>query len=134
MGNTKINDILIGKTSRASEQSKAKQTSSKENEEFKNLLKENIGKVKEEHGIDLSIHAAKRLNDRNINLDSSEYLKLKSAMETLREKGGKDSLVITGNAAYIVDVGNNKIVTAMDKNQMAQNVFTKIDSTFIVND
>jgi flagellar operon protein len=65
-------------------------------------------------------------------MDGEEYFKLKGAIEKLKNKGGRDSLVITSKAAYIVDVDNNKIVTAIDKNNMAENVFTKIDSTLFV--
>ena len=83
-------------------------------------------------GIDISSHAAKRLEERKINFDGSEYLKVKDAMSKLRAKGGKDSLVITDQAAYIVDVKNNKVVTAVDKGSMNENVFTKIDSTVFV--
>ncbi|MCO4752982.1 MAG: hypothetical protein KC478_00800 [Bacteriovoracaceae bacterium] len=84
-------------------------------------------------GIDISSHAAKRLEERKINFDGSEYLKIKEAMTKLRAKGGKDSLVITDQAAYIVDVKNNKVVTAVDKGSMNENVFTKIDSTVFMN-
>jgi flagellar operon protein len=66
-------------------------------------------------------------------MDSDEFLKIKDAISKLKSKGGKDSLVITNSAAYIVDVNNNKIVTAIDKNKMSENVFTKIDSTLFVN-
>jgi flagellar operon protein len=53
-------------------------------------------------------------------------------LKKLQEKGGQDSLVITEKAAYIVDVANNKVVTAIDKDNIADNVFTKIDSTVLV--
>ena len=50
----------------------------------------------------------------------------------LKNKGGKDSLVITDKAAYIVDVPGKKVVTAIDKESIESNVFTKIDSTVLV--
>lgn len=84
-------------------------------------------------GVEITSHAAKRLQERKIDLDGPEYLKLKEAMTKLKAKGGKDSLVITEKAAYIVDVKNNKIVTAVDKASMSENVFTKIDSTVFIN-
>lgn len=99
--------------------------------EFKELL-ENQGQKPLHGGIDISAHAAKRLQERQINFDGSEYLKVKDAMGKLRAKGGKDSLIITDQAAYIVDVKNNKVVTAVDKGSMNENVFTKIDSTVFV--
>ena len=39
----------------------------------------------------------------------------------MKSKGGKDSLIITSKAVYIVDVKNDKIVTAMDKKNMSEN-------------
>lgn len=81
----------------------------------------------------ISGHAAKRLKERNLEMDSAEYLKLREAVSQLRKKGGNDSLVITGKAAYIIDVKNQTIVTAMDKENMENNVFTKIDSTMVIN-
>ena len=40
---------------------------------------------------------------------------------------------MTDKAAYIVDVDKQTVVTAIDKNDMSQNVFTKIDSTYFIN-
>src|SRR5207342_1606197 len=74
----------------------------------------------------ISGHAAKRLKERNLEMDQVEYLKLKEAVSQRKKKGGNDSLVITGKAAYIIDVKNKTIVTAMDKENMENNVFTKI--------
>ena len=101
--------------------------------EFKELLKEQIDGVGQEHGIKLSVHAARRLHERNLEVDGDEFFKLKGAMDRLRDKGGQDSLVVTDKAAYILDVAQNTIVTAMDKEQLTDNVFTKIDSTLIIN-
>lgn len=100
--------------------------------EFKDLLKEHVAPAEKEKGIHLSTHAAKRLKERNLEMDSSEFFKLKSAFQKLKEKGGQDSLVITDKAAYIVDVPNQKVVTAIDKESIVDNVFTKIDSTVMV--
>lgn len=100
--------------------------------EFKNLLKEHIAPSEREKGIHLSTHAARRLRERNLEVDSSEFFKLKSAFQKLKQKGGQDSLIITDKAAYIVDVPNRKVVTAIDKGSIVDNVFTKIDSTVMV--
>jgi flagellar operon protein len=82
--------------------------------------------------VNVSTHAMKRLQERNIELDGNEYMKLKEAIGKLRSKGGHDSLVITQKAAYVVDVDKNTVVTAVDKNNMNENVFTKIDSTIFM--
>ncbi len=110
--------------------------------EFADLLKNKIEKDKPlgelqqnnvKDNISLSLHAAKRLKERNIEVDNNEFFKLKDAIEKLKTKGGRDSLVITPKAAYIIDVNNNTIVTAVDRESMNENVFTKIDSTMVLN-
>ena len=82
--------------------------------------------------VQVSTHAMKRLQERNIELDGNEFMKLKEAVSKLRAKGSHDSLVITNKAAYVVDVDKNTVVTAVDKNSMHENVFTKIDSTIFM--
>lgn len=105
------------------------------NNEFSELLKQqDVGAQKPLHGgLDVSTHAAKRLQERSIDFNGDEFMKVKDAMAKLKAKGGKQSLVVTDKAAYIVDIKNNKLVTAVDKGSMNENVFTKIDSTMFVN-
>jgi len=91
------------------------------------VTEKNIGQ-----DVQVSSHAMKRLQERNIELDGDEYMKLKEAVSKLKAKGGHDSLVITNKAAYVVDVDKNTVVTAVDKNNMNENVFTKIDSTIFM--
>ncbi len=102
---------------------------SKESSQPANLRQPQVGLNEVGPEVKVSTHAMKRLQERNIELDSNEFMKLKEAMGKLRAKGGHDSLVITQKAAYVVDVDKNTVVTAVDKNSMNDNVFTKIDST-----
>ena len=136
MANSKVNNMLIPNVTKIGGQKKVdvsnKPNSSPEASEFKNLLQEEILEAKSKHGINLSLHAAKRLKERNLTIDNNEFFKLQDAFKKLRDKGGQDSLVITDKAAYIVDVNNNKVVTAINKESIQDNVFTKIDSTVIV--
>ena len=127
-----INDILFPKVQGAQEAKKSenvKKTSTEQSEFEKSLEQANS---KDEGGLKFSSHAMKRLNDRSINMDSDEFLKLRGALDKLKTKGGRDSLVLTSKAAYIMDVPNSTIVTAMDKSKLGENVFTKIDSTLIL--
>jgi flagellar operon protein len=98
----------------------------------KELLQPQVSKKDVGAEVNVSSHAMKRLQERNIELDGNEYMKLKEAVSKLRAKGGHDSLVITNKAAYVVDVDKNTVVTAVDKNNMNENVFTKIDSTIFM--
>lgn len=146
---SKVNSFLIPNVSSIpSENQKAEKANalkSGEKSEFKGLVDQlskesgttnlrqpqvnerNIGQ-----DVQVSTHAMKRLQERNIELDGNEFMKLKEAVSKLRAKGGHDSLVITNKAAYVVDVDKNTVVTAVDKNNMNENVFTKIDSTIFM--
>jgi flagellar operon protein len=134
-GNGKINNMLIPSVSKLPKHDKvdvSNKLQSGEVSDFKKLLQDKIGSVKNDHGINLSLHAAKRLSERNLSLNNDDFFKIKDAIGKLKEKGGQDSLIITDKAAYIVDVNNNKIVTAIDRGSLSENVFTKIDSTVVV--
>lgn len=142
MANQKINNMLIPNvTSLPSQKNvdKLNKLKSGETSEFKGLLDGAIDgsnasiPQQQEKGISLSTHAMRRLQERNITIDKEEYAKLQTAMDRLKLKGGQDSLVITSKAAYIVDVPKNTIVTAIDKDSIGENVFTKIDSTILMN-
>ena len=137
---TNINSLLIPNVTKLPGQKTVDQSGKIDkgsSDEFKKLLDLEVGEKNEasldKHGIQLSTHAEKRILERNIDFDSNEYLKLKNAIDKLKTKGGQDSLVITDKAAYIVDVNNKKVVTAMDKGALSENVFTKIDSTLFIN-
>ena len=82
--------------------------------------------------VQFSRHAEKRLNSRNIELSADEKLKLKSAMGSLEKKGARDSLIMMGELAFVVNVPSKTVVTAMMKDQMKEQVFTNIDSTMFV--
>ncbi len=129
----RINDMLIPNVSGLPAQGKdagaANRLKSGEKSEFSELLAKG---VPEKNSIELSTHAAKRLQDRNIAFDGEEYLKLQEALGKLRTKGGHDSLVVTGKAAYVLDVDRGMVVTAVDRESMNENVFTKIDSTIFM--
>ena len=132
-----INNILIPNVTKTPSDKKVDVSNrlpkDRKTSEFKNLLDSQIGEHKPLHGgINLSTHAAKRLQERQIDFSGDEYSKVKEAMTKLSQKGSKNSLVVTENAAYVVDVANNKVITAVDKGSMNENVFTKIDSTVFV--
>lgn len=80
----------------------------------------------------LSNHAAKRLEQRGIELRSDQMAKINSAVDKAAAKGAKESLILMQDMALIVSVPNRTVVTAMDKQSMQDNVFTQIDSAVII--
>jgi flagellar operon protein len=83
-------------------------------------------------GVKFSQHAQDRLRARNINLSSGDLARLEGAVNSVAQKGGKESLVMMGDAALVVSIKNRTVVTAMDRTQMQGNVFTNIDSAIII--
>lgn len=80
----------------------------------------------------LSKHAANRLTDRGIELSMEQWERLEGGARKAEQKGIKDSLVIVDDLAFIVNVPNQTIVTAMDSTQTEENVFTNINGAVIM--
>lgn len=83
-------------------------------------------------GVKFSQHAQERLKSRNISFSNEELQQLEGAVNRVAQKGGRDSLVMLGDAALVVSVKNRTVVTAMDRSQMKGNIFTNIDSAVVI--
>jgi flagellar operon protein len=79
-----------------------------------------------------SSHALSRIKDRGISMGDGLMEKLQNAVAAAEEKGSKESLVLSKDAAFIVSVKNKTVITVMDRAQMNSNVFTNIDSTVVI--
>lgn len=69
---------------------------------------------------------------RNINLTDEQNNRLRSGVQKASEKGINESLVIVDSLAFIVNVPNKTVVTAMDQKEAADNIFTNIDGAVII--
>lgn len=90
--------------------------------QFDAIFKEELEKVK------FSNHALKRLESRNIQLSENELTKIQDAVQKAEAKGSKDSLVLMDKTAFIVNIPNKTVVTAIEVQNSTENVFTNIDS------
>ena len=76
-----------------------------------------------------SKHANERLLSRNIDLSDSQLERLQNGTRRAGEKGIKESLVVVDNLAFIVNVRNNTVITAV--NEKDDKIFTNIDGAVI---
>ncbi|HOI89438.1 MAG TPA: hypothetical protein PLK28_02885 [Candidatus Rifleibacterium sp.] len=76
----------------------------------------------------VSAHAQKRLSERNITMDARLEDSLKRAFTELEAKGARDSLVLTREGAFVVNVPSRTLVTAMGIDEMRDGIVTNIDS------
>lgn len=99
---------------------------------FEDILKEKAFGKTEAQELKFSKHAANRLLDRNISLSEDQLQKLNDATSKAGEKGIKESLVLMDSLAFVVNVPNNTVITALDKSETNLNVFTNIDGAVII--
>jgi flagellar operon protein len=92
---------------------------------FGDLLKSKTEELK------FSAHASSRLKSRGIEVTQEVQEKLEKAVAGAESKGSRDSLIIVKDLAFIVNVPNKTVITAMDGESIKDNVFTNIDSTVI---
>lgn len=79
-----------------------------------------------------SKHASNRLMDRNISLTQNQNERLENGVKAASEKGIKESLVLVDSLAFIVNVPNRTVVTAMEQTETTSNIFTNIDGAVIM--
>lgn len=100
---------------------------------FKSVFQKELGQLH------FSKHAQERLDARNIHLNESDLSQLQRAVAKAEEKGAQESLVLLPaqrhsggmDVAFIVNVKNRMVVTAIDGERLRENVFTNIDSAVI---
>ena len=79
-----------------------------------------------------SKHAVSRLSDRNISLTDAQNVRLENGVKQASEKGIIESLVLVDSLAFIVNVPNKTVVTALDQTETNSNIFTNIDGAVII--
>lgn len=113
---------------------KAAGTESRENTSglsFREVLQQRSRETGEPGDLKFSKHALNRLSDRKIELDTVQLERLQAGAEKAGEKGIRDSLVIVDQLAFIVNVPNRTVVTAMDSTATDENIFTNINGAVI---
>ena len=89
---------------------------------FESIFRNEFDKLK------FSNHATKRIEARELQLTNSDMDRLQEAVNKAEQKGAKDSLVMMNNKAFIVNIPNKTVITALDVEKSEENIFTNIDS------
>lgn len=84
------------------------------------------------NGVRFSKHAAQRLSTRNIELTNDQMERLQEGAVKASQKGIRESLVLVDQLAFIVNIPNHTVVTAMQQNETDEQVFTNIDGAVII--
>ena len=94
---------------------------------FQDVLKE------AETRISFSKHAQKRLDERGIEMTEGELKKLSSAVEMAQTKGIKDTLVLMGGKAFIVNTYTGTVITVLDGDSDGEpKVFSNLNGAVVL--
>ncbi len=100
-------------------------------DDFRRILENVRDKSVSDSKVTFSKHANERLESRNISLSDDQIDRLNKGVLQAKEKSINESLVMMDNIAFIVNVKNNTVITAMEQEEES-NVFTNIDGAVIV--
>ncbi len=92
-------------------------------EEMLSVQRSKLGELR------FSKHAGERLADREIDISNEQMARLKNGVKEAGSKGINESLIMVDNLAFIVNVKNNMVVTAVKGDE--SRVFSNIDGAVI---
>ena len=77
--------------------------------------------------VTFSKHARSRAEERGIEINQSLIDQLKGGMIRAQAKGATNILAMDAEKAFIINVPNAKVITAITQDEMGESVFTNID-------
>lgn len=80
----------------------------------------------------ISKHANERLTERNIQISDQEWQVVTDKVFEARSKGVNQPLVLMEQAALIVSAKNATVITAMERTEAKDQLFTNIDGTIVL--
>jgi flagellar operon protein len=80
----------------------------------------------------ISKHAKQRLEQRGIQIEENKWQQISEKVIEAKKLGVKESLVLLDEAALIVSVKNQTVITAMDRKEAMSQIFTNINGTIVM--
>ncbi len=94
--------------------------------EFGALLQQELGAVQQPE-VAFSKHAVARAEERGIEITPDLIDQLKGSMIRAQAKGATNIIAMDTEKAFIINVPNSKVITAITQEEMKENIFTNID-------
>lgn len=124
-----LNDLKLRQLQVNPVQVNSQSTVKKKDATFDQMLQE---KMEQAQSLQFSKHSKERMEQRGIEMTPDLLQQMNTAANHARSKGAKDVVMIGPQAAFIVSIPNNTVITAMNGNEMKNNIFTKIDSAVLL--
>lgn len=93
---------------------------------------EHLQQATEPAKLKISKHANDRLQERGIQMTDTEWAHISKKVDEAKRKGIRESLVLTDQAALIVSAKNSTVITAMNRMEAKDQLFTNIDGTILL--
>ena len=91
-----------------------------------------LARQQESQSIAFSKHARQRAEQRGIQVDDELMDQLSDTVEKAQAKGATNILAFDTTRAFIINVPNGRVITAMCPEEMKENIFTNIDGAVIL--
>ncbi len=91
-----------------------------------------LQRQRENQSVAFSKHARERAEQRGISVDEQLMDRLSDTVEKAQAKGANNILAFDTTRAFIINVPNGRVITAMSPEEMKENIFTNIDGAVIL--
>lgn len=81
----------------------------------------------EEQRLAFSRHAMTRAEQRGIEVTPALLEQLSGSVAKAQEKGATNILAMDANRAFLINIPNARVITAITQEEMKENIFTNID-------
>ncbi|MGE7693500.1 TIGR02530 family flagellar biosynthesis protein [Lysinibacillus sp. NPDC094177] len=95
-------------------------------------FKAHLQEATSQQELKVSKHAHERIIERKIAISEQEWQAVSDKVFEAHSKGVKQPLVLMDQAALIVSAKNATVITAMDRTEAKQQIFTNIDGTIVL--
>ena len=94
---------------------------------FGAMLRQELEKTGQPKGVAFSKHAMSRAEERGIQVTPDLMDQLAGSVVRAQAKGATNILAMDAEKAFIINVPNAKVITAITQEEMRENIFTNID-------
>ncbi|MBD5084746.1 MAG: flagellar biosynthesis protein [Clostridiales bacterium] len=94
---------------------------------FGAMLQQELVKSEQPQSVAFSKHAISRAQERGIEVTPDLMDQLAGSVIRAQAKGATNILAMDAEKAFIINVPNAKVITAITQEEMKQNIFTNID-------
>ena len=94
---------------------------------FGAMLQHELARQEQPQGVEFSKHAISRAQERGIEVTPDLMDQLAGSVIRAQAKGATNILAMDADKAFIINVPNARVITAITQEEMRENIFTNID-------